>query len=140
MLNNMIVCVRGEQMLPDGTHTADTLHCTGTLEKTARGYRIAYTERTESGTVAAELLLAGSRASLTRTGAVQSRMLFAPRERHGAFYAVSGARLTLEVETLALVVDLTDAGGTLSLRYRLHAQGAPLGENTLTLTLTPADA
>lgn len=137
MTKPVIVCVRGEQTLPDGGHTADTLRCEGTLERRANGWRIAYEEQTEDGAVHAELLLTARRASLTRTGTVRSRMLFAPAERHGAFYELPPARLTLEVETTSLEIRLTEDGGTVALRYRLLTQGETISDNALTLTLTP---
>jgi len=138
-MKDVTVVIRTRQAV-DGENNEFSQIASGTLEQTAEGFLLRYTEKDENGLATDnQFLFGGERAFLKRTGAVNSEMrfrvgansVFPYRTFYGSF------DLTLHTEYLRACFD--EQGGKAMIRYTLSAHGQLMGEYTLKLHITEKD-
>lgn len=129
------VTVTGTQFL-DGQEDVVEQGFTGTLEPTADGFRLAYTDEEEH--TVTSLFLRRGQVLVECTGARRSRMVLSPQRRWSGYYQTAYGEWPLETETRELTIALTAQGGTIAFSYTLWLGGAETGQHTVRLTIVPA--
>ncbi len=71
----------------------------------------------------------GDRVTLTRTGSVNSQMVFELGQQHTSLYETPLGALTVDIHTSTLQHTLTDNGGLLHIRYSITVDHAVTGRN-----------
>ena len=133
----LLLHLRGEQCCRDEAARQTELRAEGLLYRTGCGWRIVYGEPEESGMgrTETELSLYPAGAVLTRQGDVCCRLRFQPGHRSRASYETACGSMELEVDTLSLGSAVSEAGGSVRIRYRLRAGGQDMGETLFQMTL-----
>ena len=73
------------------------------------------------------------RVTLTRSGKVNSQMVFEEGRAHTSLYETPFGELSVDIQTSRLRHNLTERGGVLDLRYSIAVEQTAAGENTVRL-------
>lgn len=111
----------------------------GTLELLPDGLRFFYqeTELTGMEGTTTSFQLCGPQVILSRTGAVNSRMVFEEGRQHTSLYETPFGELAVDVQTSRLRHNLTERGGLLDLRYSIAIEHAAMGRNAFKIRIQP---
>ena len=108
----------------------------GTLELLPDGLRFFYQETELTGTTTS-FQLCGPQVILSRTGAVNSQMVFEEGRQHTSLYETPFGELAVDVQTSRLRHNLTERGGLLDLRYSIAIEHAAMGRNAFKIRIQP---
>lgn len=128
----VILFVRGEQdyqgQEPDGTE----LMTEGTLRTTPEGFLLSYEESALTGMegTTTTFELRGDQVWLTRTGTVNSQMIFEEGRRHTSLYETPMGDMTIDVLTSRLRHHMTERGGLLEICYSISLEHAVTGKSS----------
>lgn len=128
----VLLTIRAEQhyedMEPDGVE----LMTEGTLEPMeGGGLRLSYQESELTGLegTTTTFEVRGPRVILTRTGSVNSQMVFEEGKQHTSLYETPFGELAVDIQTSRLRHSLTEGGGLMDLRYSISVDHAVTGRN-----------
>lgn len=127
----VMLFIRGEQYFDDIDPDETELMTEGTLEMTEDGLRLSYAESALTGmegTVTA-FEVAGERVILTRTGSVNSQMVFEEGRQHTSLYETPFGELSVDIQTSLLRHNLTELGGVMEIRYSIAVEHDVTGRN-----------
>ena len=133
----VMLTIRGEQYFdgidPDGTE----LMTEGVLETTEEGLRFGYQESQLTGMegTTTTFEVKGPRVILTRRGTVNSQMVFETGVQHTSLYETPYGELTVDISTQKLENALSQAGGTLEIRYSIAIEHTVTGRNCFRITV-----
>ena len=131
----VVITVRGEQRFDGVEPDATELMTEGTMALLPDGLRLTYQETELTGmegtTTAFELR--GERMVLSRTGKVNSRMIFEEGRSHTSLYETPFGDLTVDVQTSYLRHNLSERGGLLELRYSVAVEQTVTGNNRVSI-------
>lgn len=96
------------------TETSETV-ADALLTTAGNGIRLAYSESGEGGEVSTTVDLLGSTVTVTRHGALESKLVFREGETTESIYSVGPYRFDASVRTKKIRSSLTECGGTLAL-------------------------
>lgn len=96
----------------------------GLVSAHGRGIRLAYSESGEGGEVSTTVNLLGSTVTVTRHGALESKLVFREGDTTESIYSVGAYRFDASVTTRRIRNSLTECGGTLTLYYSMTVGGA----------------
>lgn len=118
---------RYENMEPDGVE----LMTEGTLEPVEGGLRLSYQESELTGLegTTTTFEIRDPRVILTRTGSVNSQMVFEEGKQHTSLYETPFGELAVDIQTSRLRHSLTERGGLLDLRYSISVDHSVTGRN-----------
>lgn len=85
---------------------------------------ITYTENTEGGRVASDIIITEDAVRVVRRGAVVSDMVFSEGERHSSLYEVPPYSFDTEIFTKKIRNNMTRDGGRLDIFYTMKIGGA----------------
>lgn len=128
----VVLFVKGEQdyegQEPDGTE----LMTEGTLKKTAEGYLLSYQESTLTGMegTTTTFEIKGDQVWLTRTGKVNSQMIFEEGRRHTSLYETPMGDMTIDVLTSRLRHHMTERGGLMEIQYSIALEHTVTGKSS----------
>lgn len=127
----VLLSIRGEQYFDDIEPDATELMTDGTLELTGDGLVLTYreTELTGMEGTTTAFQVQGHRVILTRTGKVNSRMVFEEGRQHTSLYETPFGELTVDIRTSALRHNLTERGGLMEIRYSIAVEHTVTGRN-----------
>jgi len=135
----ILLSVRGEQYYEGVDPDATELMTEGTLTVTPEGLRIAYEETELTGmqgtTTAFEVC--GPTVTLTRSGKVNSQMVFEKGRQHTSLYETPFGELTVDIQTSELRHNLTARGGVMEIRYSIAVEHTVTGRNCFKLRVRP---
>lgn len=142
MTRKVYLTITGVQSDETGAETTAELSAPGEcFEKNGRLYLLYEEADPEDGAVVKNTLKAGECAvTLTKRGAVRSRMHFAPGEVHPAEYVTPYGILHLQVYTEDVKILFCDSRGEIRLRYTLYSDGELLSRCRLTVACRAAGA
>ena len=130
-LLSVMMTIRGEQyfddMDPDGTE----LMTEGTMELTADGMILSYeeTELTGMAGTTTTFEVQGKRVILTRSGKVNSQMIFEEGRQHTSLYETPFGELPVDIQTSKLLHNLTERGGLMEIKYSIAVAHTVTGRN-----------
>lgn len=128
----VLLTIRSEQqfegMEPDGVE----LMTEGTLTATGEGgLLLSYQESELTGLegTTTTFEIRGPRVILSRTGSVNSQMVFEEGKQHTSLYETPFGELAIGVQTSRLRHSLTERGGLVDLRYSISVDHSVTGRN-----------
>ena len=124
--------IRGEQYFDDVDPDATELVTEGLLELTEGGLRLTYQETALTGMegTTTTFEVSGSQVILTRTGSVNSQMVFEEGRQHTSLYETPFGELSVDIQTSALRHNLTERGGLLEIKYSIAVEHTVTGRNS----------
>ena len=128
----VMLFIRGEQYFDDVDPDATELMTEGILERTADGLRLTYQETALTGMegTTTTFEVSGSQVILTRTGSVNSQMVFEEGRQHTSLYETPFGELSVDIQTSALRHNLTERGGLLEIKYSIAVEHTVTGRNS----------
>ena len=127
----VLLTIRGTQNF-DGVDPDETqLMTEGTLEVTEDGLRFFYEETALTGMegTTTTFEVQGNRVILTRSGAVNSQMVFEEGKQHTSLYETPFGDLPVDIQTGTLKHNLTERGGLMDIRYSIAVAHTATGRN-----------
>ena len=127
----VVLSIRGEQYFDDADPDATELLTDGTMELTNQGLILRYQETALTGmegTMTA-FEVRGPQVILTRSGKVNSQMVFEQGHQHTSLYETPYGALTVDIQTSALKHNLSERGGVMEIRYSIAVEHTVTGRN-----------
>ena len=127
----VLLSIRGEQYFDNVDPDATELMTDGTLELTDTGMLLSYqeTELTGMEGTVTTFEVKGPQVILTRTGKVNSQMVFEEGRRHLSMYDTPYGALSIGVNTRRMRSDLSASGGSIEIDYAIESDHALAGQN-----------
>lgn len=132
MKKDVLIKIKGTQ-IADGDRDVVEVLTTGSFYRRDNNYFIIYDESEATGFNGAKTVLKvdadNGRVTMSRTGAVKSRLVIEKGKRHQCSYDTGYGSLTVGVLGSALRSSLSDVGGSISFGYSLDINTALTSEN-----------
>lgn len=127
----VLIKVRGEQYFDDIDPDATELTTDGTMVLTEDGMILSYeeTELTGMAGTTTTFTVAGPRVVLTRSGSVNSQMVFEEGKQHTSLYETPFGELSIDIQTSKLLHNLTERGGLMEIKYSIAVEHTVTGRN-----------
>ena len=134
----VLLTIRSEQhfegMEPDGVE----LMTEGTLTPTGEGgLLLSYQETALTGLegTTTTFEVRGPQVILSRTGSVNSQMVFEEGKQHTSLYETPFGELAIDIQTSRLRHSLTEQGGLMDLRYSISVEHSATGRNAFKIAV-----
>jgi len=123
-MQNVVLTIRGRQLYDDQEPEVIELVTEGTLEKLEDGWNISYEESALTGLegVKTSFTLQPGKITLSRTGRLQSQMVFQVGVLHESLYRMEFGTMLIGVCAVDLDYHMTEEGGTVELAYRIEIE------------------
>ena len=130
MKQAVVLSIRGRQHYPEQEPEVIELVTGGTMEFTNGGWDISYEESALTGLegVTTTFRVEPDKVILTRTGKLNSRMVFQTGVPHDSLYQMEFGALMLTVEAKYVFFDLLPEGGVIDLLYNISIENTEAGE------------
>ena len=127
----VLLSIRGEQYFDDIDPDATELMTDGTLEVTEDGLVLSYEESELTGMegTTTTFEVCGPRVTLTRSGAVNSQMVFEEGRQHTSLYETPFGELSVDIQTGRLRHNLTERGAIMESQYSIAVEHTVTGRN-----------
>jgi uncharacterized beta-barrel protein YwiB (DUF1934 family) len=128
-----VILIRaGEQYFDGADPDATELMTEGTLAATPEGFLITYQESSLTGMegTTTSFEIRGRQVLLTRTGKVNSQMVFEEGRQHTSLYETPFGELSVDIQTSRLRHSMTERGGLLEIRYSIAVEHTVTGRNS----------
>ena len=129
MKQDVVLSIRGEQAYADQEPDVIELVTNGVLEKSGDGWELSYEETALTGMegVTTTFTVAPDRIILTRTGKLNSHMIFREGVTHDSLYQMEFGTLLLRVCASQVFFDITPEGGVIDLVYDIEIENSATG-------------
>ena len=130
MKKTVVLSIRGTQNYIGQEPDVIELVTEGTLEELPDGWELHYKESNLTGLEGVEttFCVQGKTVTLTRTGKLNSQMVFKEGVAHDSLYQMEFGALMLTVCATKVAADITAMGGVIDLRYNIEIEQTPAGE------------
>lgn len=127
----VLLSIRGEQDFDGVDPDATELMTEGTMELSEEGLTLRYHESALTGMegTVTTFTVEGPRVTLTRSGSVNSQMIFEEGRQHTSLYETPFGELSVDIQTSRLRHNLTERGGVLEIRYSIAVEHNVTGKN-----------
>ncbi len=128
----VLLTIRSEQHFEDMEPDSMELMTEGTLELAGNGELVlSYQESEVTGLegTTTTFEVRGPRVILTRTGGVNSQMVFEEGKQHTSLYETPFGELAVDIQTSRLRHSLTERGGLMDLQYSISVDHSVTGRN-----------
>ena len=129
----VIISVFGEQYYDDDESTSNgtELMTEGVLNETPDGFLLSYQESELTGMegTTTTFEIRGNQVLLTRSGKVNSQMVFEEGRQYTSLYETPFGELTIDIQTSHLRHNMTRRGGILEIRYSIAVEHTVTGRN-----------
>lgn len=127
----VLLSIRGEQYFDDIDPDATELMTEGTMTLTENGMVLAYqeTELTGMEGTTTTFEVHGPQVILTRSGSVNSQMIFEEGHQHTSLYETPFGELTVDIQTSVLKHNLSERGGVMEIKYSIAVEHTVTGRN-----------
>ena len=124
MKRSVILSIRGRQSYLDQEPEVIELVTQGTLEKKEDGWALTYEETELTGLqgVTTAFKIQPEQVVLTRTGRLNSQMVFREGQVHESLYQMEFGALMLSVMASKIRWDITETGGVIDLVYAIEIE------------------
>jgi len=128
-MKNVVLSIRGTQKYADQEPEVIELVTEGTMEFADGGWNITYEESALTGLegTSTTFRVEPGTVILTRTGRLNSRMVFKKGVPHESLYQMEFGALMLTVEATFLYFDIVPDGGTIDLTYAINIENTEAG-------------
>ena len=135
----VLLSIRGEQYFDDIDPDATELMTEGTMVLTEDGMVLSYeeTELTGMEGTTTTFEVKGPQVILTRTGTVNSQMVFEEGRQHTSLYETPFGELTVDIQTSRLRHNLTERGGVMEIKYSIAVEHTVTGRNCFKIRVRP---
>lgn len=135
----VMLSIRGAQNYADQDPDVIELVTEGVLEKTASGWDVRYQESDLTGLDGANtsFLIEPQQITLTRTGKLNSQMVFRVGVPHDSLYQMEFGVLMITVCATKIAYELSENGGTVDLSYGIEIEQSAAGVIDYHLEITP---
>ena len=135
----VLLSIRGEQYFDDIDPDATELMTEGTMVLTEDGMVLSYeeTELTGMEGTTTTFEVKGPQVILTRTGTVNSQMVFEEGRQHTSLYETPFGELTVEIQTSTVRHNLTQRGGVMEIKYSIAVEHTVTGRNCFKIRVRP---
>ena len=135
----VLLSIRGEQYFDDIDPDAKELMTEGTMVLTEDGMVLSYeeTELTGMEGTTTTFEVKGPQVILTRTGTVNSQMVFEEGRQHTSLYETPFGELTVDIQTSTLKHNLTQRGGVMEIKYSIAVEHTVTGRNCFKIRVRP---
>ena len=129
MKRAVVLSIQGTQRYEDQEPEIIELVTEGTMEFRAGGWDISYEESALTGLegVTTTFRVEPNQITLTRTGKLNSQMIFRQGERHDSLYQMEFGTLMLTVEAKFMYFDILPEGGSIDLTYGISIENTQAG-------------
>lgn len=129
MKKTVMLSITGRQTYADQEPDVIELVTEGTLEKVGDSWRIFYEESALTGLqgVNTEFLITDKTVTLTRTGKLNSQMVFNEGVSHDSLYQTEFGAMMLTVCATRVEANLTESGGVIDLNYNIEVEQCAAG-------------
>lgn len=128
----VLLTIRSEQRFEDMDPDSIELMTEGTLTPTGEGGLVLSYQESEltglEGTTTT-FEIRGSQVILSRTGGVNSQMVFEEGKQHTSLYETPFGELAVDIQTSRLRHSMTERGGLMDLRYSISVDHTVTGRN-----------
>ena len=127
----VMLSIRGEQYFDGIDPDAQELMTEGTMTLTENGMVLAYEETALTGMegTTTRFQVQGPRVILTRSGTVNSQMVFEEGRQHTSLYETPFGELSVDIQTSVLKHNLTERGGLMEIKYSIAVEHTVTGRN-----------
>ncbi|MBO7217402.1 MAG: DUF1934 domain-containing protein [Clostridia bacterium] len=138
-MNNVIIDIKGKQKYPGSKDWDVTEFSTeGELQNTENGYRITYDESNMIGAenVKSEIIIEdGTKAEISRTGKVSTRMTVEKGKRHSCFYSTPEGDFTIGIFGESVSTKFKELKGEVYLSYTIDVNSSLISENKMEIKI-----
>ena len=129
MKNNAVLSIRGRQTYAGQEPDVIELVTEGTMIFRDGGWDISYEETALTGLegVTTTFRVEPGKIILTRTGKLQSQMIFEEGVPHETLYQMSFGTMMMTVKATFVFFDLVEDGGSIDISYNLDIENAEAG-------------
>jgi len=129
MKNNVVLAIRGRQTYADQEPEVIELVTEGTMAFRNGGWDISYEESALTGLegVTTTFRVEPGKVILTRSGKLQSQMVFEEGVPHETLYQMAFGTLMMTVKATFVFFDIVPDGGTIDLSYNLDIENTEAG-------------
>jgi len=126
---NVVLSIQGRQAYADQEPDIIELVTEGTMEKDAGCWKLCYEESDLTGLegVFTTFLVEEDKVTLTRTGKLNSQMVFQEGVSHDSLYQVEFGALMITVSATQVKANLSEEGGTIDLSYGIEIEHSSAG-------------
>ena len=127
----VMLSIRGEQYFDGIDPDAQELMTEGTMTLTEDGMVLAYQETALTGMegTTTRFQIRVPRVILTRSGTVNSQMVFEEGRQHTSLYETPFGELSVDIQTSVLKHNLTERGGLMEIKYSIAVEHTVTGRN-----------
>lgn len=127
----VLLSIRGEQYFDDIDPDETELMTEGTMVLTEDGMVLSYEESELTGMegTTTTFEVKGPRVTLTRSGAVNSQMVFEEGRQHTSLYETPFGELSVDIQTSELRHNLSERGGLMEIKYSIAVEHTVTGRN-----------
>ena len=138
----VILSIRGKQTYQDQEPDVIELVTEGTMEYLDNGWNICYEETDLTGLkgVMTQFRVEKDQITLTRTGKLNSQMVFRMGVSHDSLYQMEFGALMISVCAKWMFVQLADEGGIVDLVYTIDIENSAAGEIDYHLVIQRKDS
>ena len=127
----VLLSIRGEQYFDGIDPDATELMTEGSMVLTGDGMVLTYEESQLTGMegTTTTFEVKGPRVILTRSGTVNSHMVFEEGRQHTSLYETPFGELSVDIQTSVLKHNLTERGGVMEIKYSIAVEHTVTGRN-----------
>jgi len=141
MKQKVMLSIRGRQAYQDQEPDVIELVTEGVMEYLDDGWSISYEESdlTGLGGVITTFLVEPDKITLSRTGKLNSQMVFQEGMSHDSLYQADFGALMISVTATKIRADITPKGGVIDLVYRIEIEQSAMGTIDYHLDIKPIE-
>lgn len=131
MEKEVVISIKGMQKYEGAPPDVIELVTEGRLVREGGSYTLSYQESELTGLegTTTSFEVRGPQVILSRTGSVNSQMVFEEGKQHTSLYETPFGELAIDIRTSRLRHSLTERGGLLDLRYSISVDHSATGRN-----------
>lgn len=139
MKQQVVLSIRGRQTYQQQDPEVIELVTEGTLEQKGEAWELCYEESALTGLegVTTCFLIEPQKITLTRTGKLNSQMVFREGVAHDSLYQVEFGALMITVCANRIIANISNAGGMIDLIYSIEIEQTAAGMIDYHLEITP---
>lgn len=140
MKQDVLITLKGIQHCEGEEPETMELMTTGTMSWGKGKFAVSYKETALTGTegvTSTFYITAPTRVVLNRSGAIESKMVFAQGERNESLYDLGFGALLVSVNAREVDAKLTETGGHIHIDYTVTVEQSASSHNTYHITVAP---